>query len=286
MTTMVPILNSSTAAQRKIGQRKKGKKKRVPRKKGKPLFENPRIAKEFAQELKPLMGKFWYRAKKIISDHPELIEDPEALTARLRTWSNEWSKEYEEPILKFARKWSKHSARASFAGMVSSIKNLKNIKGNPLSLSPDKDSKEIKEKIEEAANRAADLIVTVHGGVAERVYKMLRNEGVKQSDLMEYILHNSENSERHITLLIADQTRKIYSDLNRSRMINMGMESYEWSHHGGSRFPRPLHESYDGKIFPIDKPVLVAKATKTTAARYGFPGDEINCKCRMIPLGF
>lgn len=82
-----------------------------------------------------------------------------------------------------------------------------------------------------------------------------------------------------------DQTRKVYSSVNRDRMEALGVQQFEWVHSGGSNAPREYHmqkwpNGLNGGIFSLDDlPVI----DKTTGER-GIPGQTYNCRCTMRPI--
>lgn len=81
-------------------------------------------------------------------------------------------------------------------------------------------------------------------------------------------------------LIAVDQTRKITSAMNEERMKAAGVKQFEWIHSGGGAEPRSLHVEYDGRIFNMDDPPVIDKRT----GQRGFPGELINCRCRMRPV--
>lgn len=93
------------------------------------------------------------------------------------------------------------------------------------------------------------------------------------------------NKQEGITLRRArnianDQTRKAYNTLNKARMVQTGIQKFEWLHTGGGQKPRPLHVAMSGNIYSFDNlPVI----DETTGER-GIPGQLPNCRCRMLPV--
>lgn len=77
-----------------------------------------------------------------------------------------------------------------------------------------------------------------------------------------------------------DQTRKAYSSLNRHQLDSKGVKEFEWLHTGGSRQPRPLHVAMSGNTYRMDDPPIINKKPE----RRGYPGDEPNCACIMVPI--
>lgn len=82
-----------------------------------------------------------------------------------------------------------------------------------------------------------------------------------------------------------DQTRKAYSNINRVRMQEAGLDEYEWVHSGGSNKPRELHmhrfpAGLNGGIYRWDDPPVADERDGTRA----HPGVLINCGCIARPV--
>lgn len=89
---------------------------------------------------------------------------------------------------------------------------------------------------------------------------------------------------RRAQLISRDQTKKVYSNLNASRLKNIGMDKYEWQHSAGDVEPRPLHLEYSGRVFSLSDPPVIQYAKGSLPEVRGKPGDLINCTCIMIPI--
>jgi SPP1 gp7 family putative phage head morphogenesis protein len=75
-----------------------------------------------------------------------------------------------------------------------------------------------------------------------------------------------------------DQTRKAYSSISNARMVDAGIEEFEWCHSHGGKVPRKQHLDWNGKTFRFDKPPV--------DDRFGavLPGIAINCRCFARPI--
>ncbi|MDR2093016.1 MAG: minor capsid protein [Azoarcus sp.] len=81
-----------------------------------------------------------------------------------------------------------------------------------------------------------------------------------------------------------DQTTKVFSDISREQMRAAGVKRFEWLHSGGGSEPRPLHVQLSGQVFSMDDPPVIQEAKGKTPEIRGFPGQLINCRCKMIPV--
>lgn len=86
--------------------------------------------------------------------------------------------------------------------------------------------------------------------------------------------------EKRANLIARDQTSKIYSAVSDERMIENGVEEFEWLHSSAGKVPRKSHLEKNGQIFKINDPRL----WQGPKADQGPPGWAINCRCRKIPV--
>lgn len=100
------------------------------------------------------------------------------------------------------------------------------------------------------------------------------------ADLVPFIKKHKGVTDRRAHLIANDQTRKAFSNINRSRLQNMGVSKFKWLHSSGGQTPRKLHEQLNGHIFSFNDLPIIDKKT----GERGIPGQLINCRCRMIPV--
>lgn len=86
---------------------------------------------------------------------------------------------------------------------------------------------------------------------------------------------------RRAELVALDQTRKVYSGINKMRMQAVGVKKFEWVHSGGGQHPRESHQALDGQIFSFDDLPLKGEEGFVNGQ---YPGQAINCSCTMIPV--
>lgn len=100
------------------------------------------------------------------------------------------------------------------------------------------------------------------------------------ADILPYLKQEVGVAERRAKNIALDQTRKTYNAINKGRMQNAGVDTYEWIHTGGSQKPRPDHEAMSGNIYRFDDPPVIDERT----GERGIPGQAINCRCTMRPI--
>lgn len=83
---------------------------------------------------------------------------------------------------------------------------------------------------------------------------------------------------RNRAILIArDQNNKATEQINRTRQLDLGIRQGIWVHSAGVNEPRESHVRANGKVFDLDKGLLVD-------GEYIFPGEQINCHCTYRPI--
>lgn len=81
--------------------------------------------------------------------------------------------------------------------------------------------------------------------------------------------------------LAMEQTRDTYNALGTSRMIDAGLDEYEWLHTGGTKEPRHYHKYVlNGQTFKLSNPPIIDKKT----GKRGNPGDDYGCHCVKVPI--
>lgn len=82
---------------------------------------------------------------------------------------------------------------------------------------------------------------------------------------------------RRANTIARDQTHKAMQSLSRARLKQNGITRATWVHVGGTTDPRPSHVAAHGKEFDL------AEGLEIDGEKI-FPGEKINCRCRMRPV--
>jgi SPP1 gp7 family putative phage head morphogenesis protein len=98
-------------------------------------------------------------------------------------------------------------------------------------------------------------------------------EGTSTVEIGKQITERFGVTERRGRFIARDQVSKWHSSLNRLRMVDAGLEEYEWSTSLDDRV-RPTHRARHGKVYRLDTP----------PSGTGHPGHEPNCRCTEIPI--
>lgn len=105
--------------------------------------------------------------------------------------------------------------------------------------------------------------------------------GRGMADLQPFLEKRYGITKRRAALIARDQTSKATAAINRARMQGLGVKKFKWLHSMGGKEPRPLHKNVlNGKVFSFDDPPVIDERT----GEKGFPGQLINCRCRMVPV--
>ncbi|MCK5611967.1 hypothetical protein KAR91_59405 [Candidatus Pacearchaeota archaeon] len=154
-------------------------------------------------------------------------------------------------------------------------------------------SPKIKSDIDLAIKNNVSLIKSIPaqhlGKVEDMVSRSLQSGGSAEltTNIQKLLPGTNAQTRRRAEFIATDQTKKIYAALNKSRMLEAGIEKFEWIHSGGGKMPRPFHigkfpKGLNGGVYSLsDLPVI----DKKTGER-GLPGQLINCKCVMKPVLF
>jgi len=121
----------------------------------------------------------------------------------------------------------------------------------------------------------SEYFTKVQGAVLRSI-----TDGKGLEDLTSFFENQDGVEARRAKNIAIDQTHKAYNGLNAERMKRVGVGKYEWVHSGGGLHPRPLHQSYSGRVFSFAKPPVIDEHT----GERGIPGQAINCRCTMVPV--
>ena len=197
-----------------------------------------------------------------------------------------FAKLFREKAAFSVRSMVNNASKASKSTLHASMKQL----SGGLSLKTDILTGELKEVVKATVAENVGLIKTVPEQYLGQVRgAMLRSitqssntglAGVQQQ--IDAVLNSRakqiRNKARNVAL---DQTRKAYNNINRGRMLALGITKFEWVHSGGPQKPRRLHQvKLNGNIYSFDDLPIIEEGT----GERGIPGQAINCQCTMAPV--
>jgi SPP1 gp7 family putative phage head morphogenesis protein len=103
-------------------------------------------------------------------------------------------------------------------------------------------------------------------------------------DLVPEIKKYSSQTQRRAENIALDQTRKAYNNINKQRLVNIGVKKFEWIHSYGGVTPRKSHIKIDRHIFSFENLESEQAALGVPESDRGLPGMPINCRCTINPV--
>lgn len=179
-----------------------------------------------------------------------------------------------------AEAWANGISRQSAVGLGQSLKEVSGgvtLKTDVVSGTvADVVKASIKQNVALIKSIPAEYFLEIEGEVMRSI-----QSGRGMADLQPFLEKRYGITKRRAALIARDQTSKATAAINRARMQGLGVKKFKWLHSGGGKAPRPLHKNtLNGKVFSMDEPPVIDERT----GERGFPGQLINCRCRMVPV--
>lgn len=89
------------------------------------------------------------------------------------------------------------------------------------------------------------------------------------TDNLDHAYHIGRNRAK---LIAVDQANKVHSVMEQARRKELGIKKAIWRHSAAAKEPRKSHVAANGKMFDIDKGMLID-------GEYILPGQKIRCGC-------
>lgn len=203
--------------------------------------------------------------------------------SQARILANDLERRFEQMFQSAAKPHAEQMVdEANDASASATYESLKKLSGG-LSL----DVKSLTPALTETMKAAVALNVSLIKSVPSEFFTDMKGavlrsitDGKGLEDLTKFFEDQHGVQSRRAKNIALDQTRKTYNALNKGRMQQNGVHKFEWLHSGGGLHPRPLHQSYNGRVFSFTKLPVIDDATGET----GIPGQAINCGCTMVPV--
>lgn len=206
-----------------------------------------------------------------------------SVSSQARILTNALIKKFMDKFAKNAKPIAERLANevdaASSAQVHSSIRQL----SGGLSLPTANLDGQLKDMLSATITENVNLIKSIPqqylNGVQQAVMRSIAG-GTTPENLTEYLRKHKGITLRRARMIAMDQNRKAMQGLSRGRMKNLGIRKFIWLHTGGSNEPRELHVRMSGNIYSFDDPPIIDERT----GERGFPGDAVNCRCKMQPV--
>ena len=263
-----------------------GRQKNIKR--GLPLNPNASIAARYELRMKSLIRRMCEETeseiKELFRSEPALeyfaMDDTVSSQAKIlmnklvfkfdKLFSSK-AKPFAEAMVDENEDASAEALRASFAQLVEGV----TIKTDIL-------TGELKEAITASIAENVALIKSIPtkylDSVQGAVYRSITS-GNGMADLIPFLQKHKGITLRRARIIANDQSRKVFSNINRIRAQKLGVQEYIWLHSSASLEPRKTHKAYNGKKFRFDDPPPGDKPGERAG-----PGILIGCKCRALPI--
>lgn len=213
----------------------------------------------------------------------EYFAQDDTIAAQARILTNALTRKFDDLFSAAAKPLAEKTVDDASASSKSSLHlSLKDLSGG-LSLKTDIFTPDVQEILSASITENVGLIKSISAQYLQGVHGAVMRSittGNGLQDLVPYLKSHEGVTLRRARIIAEDQTRKAFNNLNKARMLSIGVKEFEWLHSGGSLHPRPLHIAYNGKIFDLLNPPVIDPKTGVR----GIPGQLINCKCRMRPV--
>lgn len=179
-----------------------------------------------------------------------------------------------------AKAWAEGISRQSAVGLGQSLKEVSGgvtLKTDVISGAvADVVKASIKQNVALIKSIPREYFLEIEGEVMRSI-----QTGRGMADLQPFLEKRYGITKRRAALIARDQTSKATAAINRARMQGLGVKKFKWLHSMGGKEPRPLHKNVlNGNVYSFDDPPVIDERT----GEKGFPGQLINCRCRMVPV--
>lgn len=179
-----------------------------------------------------------------------------------------------------AKAWAEGISRQSAVGLGQSLKDVSGgvtLKTDVISGAvADVVKASIKQNVALIKSIPREYFLEIEGEVMRSI-----QTGRGMADLQPFLEKRYGITKRRAALIARDQTSKATAAINRARMQGLGVKKFKWLHSMGGKEPRPLHKNVlNGNVYSFDDPPVIDERT----GEKGFPGQLINCRCRMVPV--
>ena len=227
-----------------------------------------------------------------VREHDKLYRSPEAPTVAMdASFSSMAARLVRELTRRFtalfvdragglAKAWAEGISRQSAVGLGQSLKDVSGgvtLKTDVISGAvADVVKASIKQNVALIKSIPREYFLEIEGEVMRSI-----QTGRGMADLQPFLEKRYGITKRRAALIARDQTSKATAAINRARMQGLGVKKFKWLHSMGGKEPRPLHKNVlNGNVYSFDDPPVIDERT----GEKGFPGQLINCRCRMVPV--
>ena len=234
-----------------------------------------RMIRDSEREIKTLfrsdLGREFFAMDDTLSAQAKFLMN--ALTIK-------FTKLFADDAPRMAKSFINDSEESSAVAMKSSLQSI----GEGLTIKSDFISGDLLETLNASVTENVALIKSIPAQYFQQIQgSVMRSitNGTGLHTLVPDLMKYEGTTRRRARIIATDQTRKAFSNINRIRAENLGIKQFKWLHSSAGHEPRPLHKNVlNGKTFDMDNPPVIDEKT----GERGFPGQLINCRCRLAPV--
>ncbi|WP_429646437.1 phage head morphogenesis protein [Alcaligenes aquatilis] len=248
-----------------------------------PVAAEERYRASLASMIDGMLAEYDKALRSLYRSNPEVTQDESVTTQARRILADlgrKWAKAFAEKAGPLANRTIGQVDKFSKQNLGASLRDM----SGGLTIKTFQMPAGLYDKVLASTAENVGLIKSIPTQFQERiqgiVMRSIQSGGQGAKSIFDEIQSLNQVTRNRAKLIAVDQTRKITSAMNEERMKAAGVKKFEWIHSGGGAEPRSLHVEYDGRIFNMDDPPVIDKRT----GQRGFPGELINCRCRMRPV--
>ena len=141
-------------------------------------------------------------------------------------------------------------------------------------------TKHVENMLDDLVAVNVDLIKSIprqyHAQVNEAVMESVK-AGRDLGGLTDALEGKNGITRRRAAMISTDMNNKATEAIGLERNKSLGITHGIWKHRSGSKQPRASHIEANGKIFPLDKGLMIE-------GRLLFPAEDYNCRCTFSPV--
>nr|WP_294978897.1 phage minor head protein [uncultured Pseudomonas sp.] len=207
---------------------------------------------------------------------PEIAQDESpamALTEMMRRLAKQWQRRFDEAAQPVASEF----AETSMSAADNSLRNALRQKGFSVQFQLTRAANDVfqatvQENVGLIKSIAAEHLQDVQGMVMRSV-----TQGRDLEGLVEDLQKRYGVTKRRAAFIARDQNNKATATITRVRQQGLGIKQAKWRHSRGGKHPRKSHQEADGKVYDVDKGMLID-------GEYIRPGEKPNCRCVAISI--
>ncbi|CAB3908031.1 hypothetical protein LMG26842_05715 [Achromobacter dolens] len=207
---------------------------------------------------------------------PEIAQDESpamALTKMMRRLAKQWQRRFNEAAQPVASEF----AETSMSAADNSLRNALRQKGFSVQFQLTRAANDVfqatvQENVGLIKSIAAEHLQDVQGMVMRSV-----TQGRDLEGLVEDLQKRYGVTKRRAAFIARDQNNKATATITRVRQQGLGIKQAKWRHSRGGKHPRKSHQEADGKVYDVDKGMLID-------GEYIRPGELPNCRCVAISI--